>query len=366
MPLQKKRITTSGLAALLLAASAGAAGAQEAPPVVFKANALEVAIGGRVQTQFNTTSVEEEPATEWLMRRVRLEAKVKINDLVSGKVQPDFGGDRLSLKDAYVQLSFSPAFQVLAGKAHRPFSLLEQTSSTRILPIERGAEIRGITALDEYGLVNGLDYSDRDVGLQVLGAPEDAPLGFTYQAGVFEGPLGGGAAGGEDTWQVAARATVSPAEKLRIGGAWSSRHFARVRDVGDPEVKRGSAYEVDVEYGSFSRGLHLLGEVAFGDLDPFHGSDFRGAQGWLGYRTGPLSGSLAGLEPVLRLSWGSVDHDPAAAGYDVDQGGLLVTPGVTFWLGGLSRVMLNYDVWSPRADGADTERSFKAMFQVAF
>ena len=39
---------------------------------------------------------------------------------------------------------------------------------------------------------------------------------------------------------------------------------------------------------------------------------------------------------------------------------------IYFWLGGLSRVMLNYDVWSPRAGGADTEHSFKAMFQVAF
>lgn len=347
------------LSLVLFSLPAAAQQAVEGPKVTTKA--AEVQVGGRVQTQFNTTSVDEEPTTDWRMRRVRLEAKVKVNDVVSGKIQPEFAGSRISLKDAYLLLTFSPGVQVLAGKAHRPFSLLEQTSSTRILPVERGAAIRGVTALDQYNLVNGLDYSDRDVGLQVMGAPEGAPLGLAYAAGVFEGPLGAGV-GPEDSYQLAARATVRPLERVQLGAGWSSRDFAVLRTGFDPELERGNAFEVDFEYGSFSPGLHVMGEVSWGDFDPFTGRDFFGAQSWVGYRTGRISEAVASLEPVFRASYGAVEDGAIVE----DLGGVLLTPGVTVWLGGLNRVMLNYDVWLPREEGAETASSFKAMFQLAF
>jgi hypothetical protein len=350
------------LGTVLLAAPLAA---QEAPPAgpVLKTGAAEIQIGGRVQTQFNTTSVESEPTSEFLLRRVRLEATVKINDVVSGKVQPDFAGNRVSLKDAYLKLDFAPALQLLAGQAYRPFSLLEQTSSTRILPIERGLEIRGLDAVDEYELVHGLAYSDRDIGVQVMGAPAGAPLGLTYQAGVFRGPLQG-AVGAEDSRQYAARLTVRPAERLRVGAAWSSRDFARPEAaVPDAfELRRGHAFEVDVEYGAFAPGVHLLAEAAWGDRDPFTGAKFSGAQAWLGYRTPALGEAISGVEPLLRVSHGRTRGGEPGTPRD---GGTLLTPGVNLYLGGLNRLMLNYDAWLPR-EGGGSEGSFKAMFQLAF
>lgn len=358
------RWSAACLPALLLALPAPAVRAQqtvEGPKL--KSGVETIQVGGRVQTQFNTTSVEGEPDTELFLRRVRLEVEVKVNDRVSGAIQPEFAGDRVSLKDVYLKLSFSPALQLLAGKAYKPFSLLEQTSSKRILPIERGAEIRGTTALDEYALVHDLKYSDRDVGVQVMGAPGGAPLGFAYAAGVFQGPLHQ-RVGGQDSYQYAARATVAPVDELRVGLGWSSRHFARgVPGGADPEVERGDAFEVDVEYGAFDPGVHFLGEVTWGEFDPFTGRDFLGAQGWLGYRTGRISPALFAVEPVFRASYGEVTTDAPG---DVDLGGVLLTPGVTFWLGGSNRFMLNYDVWLPNAEAADTQRSFKAMFQLGF
>lgn len=353
-----------GRSLLLLAAGMGSlgvlsAGAQQTMEgLKFKVNAAEIAIGGRVQTQFNTTSVEEEPGSTLFLRRVRLEAKVEVNEIVSGKVQPDFAGDRVSLKDAYLQLDFAPGFQVLAGKAHRPFGLLEQTSSTRILPIERGAEIRGVDALEEYELIHGLKYSDRDVGVQLIGAPEGAPLGFAYAAGVFQGPLGAGV-GGEATRQFAARATVEPVDELTLGAGWSNRTFANEIADGVFDLERGNAFEVDLEYGSFDPGLHLLGEVAFGDFNPFTGDEFLGAQAWVGYRTEPV-GVLSTIEPIVRASYGSVDRDVLLG---EELGGTLLTPGINLYFGGLNRLMLNYDVWLPGGQ-EDTESSFKAMFQL--
>lgn len=348
--------------ALALAAHAPAAAQVEPAGPVVKINAAQIEIGGRVHTQFNTTSVDEVQPSDLLLRRVRLEATVRVNDLITGRVQPDFAGDRVSVKDAWLRLDFAPGLQLLAGKAHKPFSLLEQTSSNRILPIERGLAIRGLrNGFDEFALVSGLKYSDRDVGLQVLGKPAGAPLGFAYQAGAFAGPLND-KVGAQDSYQFAARASVSPVRNVRLGTAWSSRDFARPLGADqDPELQRGHAFQLDAELGTFAPGFHFLGEVVRGDFDPFAGADFTGAQGWLAYRTRPLGSRVTHVEPVLRASWARVEDD--AAGREL--GGLLLTPGVNVYFTPLNRVMFNYDVWNPRDDG-ETARSFKAQFQLAF
>jgi len=360
------RLTRTGVLLALLAAVPQVARSQEAEKEAPRPRRIveEIRLGGRIQTQFNTTTVDGEPESELFVRRARLELAVKVNDLVSGVIQPEVAGDRLQFKDAYVKLSFSPGVQFLGGKAYRPFSLLEQTSSKRILPVERGADIRGISPLDEYEIIHGLGYSDRDVGLQLMGTPKGGPLGFSYAAGVFRGPLSG-EDGLRGSYQFAARGTVRPAEKLRLGVGWSSRDFAPA-DSGAYEsraLERGDAFEVDVEYGAFEPGFHLLGEVAFGDYDPFADRGFVGAQAWLGYRTRPLSRIVTGLEPVFRASWGSVDGHPG-----VDLGslndGALFTPGFNVYFGPLNRVMVNYDFWRAREGGS--QGSFKVQVQTAF
>ncbi|HET7274710.1 MAG TPA: porin [Longimicrobiaceae bacterium] len=327
-----------------------------------RAQAPEIEISGRVQTIFNTTTADSEPRAEWLLRRVRLEAEVTVNDLISGKVQPDFAGGELSLKDAYLKLAFTPAFEVLVGRAHRPFSLLELTSSKRMPPIERGAAIRGVGALEEYELVHGLDYSDRDVGLQVMGAPAGAPLGFEYAVGVFGGPLQG-EVGNANTYQLAGRATVQPTEMLKFGLGISNRDFHEVGPgVDETDLTRGNAVEMDLEYGSFGPGFHLLAEVATGELDPARGDDFLGAQTWLAYRHELDNTVVSTIEPTMRVSYGDADLHPTVT---TASGGTLLTPGLNLYLGGLNRVMVNYDVWLPAEDG-DAEGSFKAMFQLVF
>ncbi|HEX2187320.1 MAG TPA: porin [Longimicrobiaceae bacterium] len=348
--------------ALLLLA--GAAGAQEAPPVLFRANALEVSVGGRVQTQLNTTSVDTEPFSEIVLRRVRLEAAVKVNEVVSAKIQPEYAGSRVTVKDAWVRFSLDPALSLVAGQANRPFGIVTPTSSTRILPIERGVRIRGLPgAADQHNLVAELGYADRDVGLQLTGEPEGAPLGFSYAAGVFNGPARGEARE-LNTYQLAARAAVRPLAPLRLGASWSRRDFA-LPAGGSPdalEVERGHAWALDAEWGRYGPGLHLLGELSLGDLDPATGAEFVGAQGWLAYRTGAVGRALTGVEPLLRVSHGEVD---GASDRLAVTGGTLLTPGINLYLGPLNRVMLNYDLWTPDGGGG-REGSFRAQFQAAF
>lgn len=353
------KLTKVGSGWLIIAASMLAAGAVDGQSsTVIRVNAAEIQVGGRVQTQFNTTSVEGEPDGEFLMRRVRFETAVRMNRVVNGRLQADFAGDRASVKDAYLKLDFSPAVQLLAGKALRPFGLIQQTSSTRILPIERGLAIRGVDGRDQAEILRTLGYSDRDIGLQVMGAPAGAPLGLGYAAAVTAGPLAG-RTGETDSYQYTARATVRPADGVTIGGSWSSRAFAEETSDDVFELARGNAFEIDAEIGSFAPGLHLIGELAFGDLAPFEDEEFLGAQAWLAYRTGRIDDVLSAIEPIFRASY---SRGATEAG---DVGGVLLTPGVNLHLGGLNRVMFNFDHWSPHG-GGDAEGSFKTQFQLAF
>lgn len=362
MPSRRTRVLAVTSACLL----AVPVHAQQGPsPVVVKSGAVEIQIGGRVQTQFSTSTVDTVPATDLELRRLRLELLVKLNDVVSGRLQPDFApGNRVVMKDAWMRITLDPAFSILAGQAHRPFSPIPITSSTRILPIERGVRIRGLTgAFDEYNLVSELGYSERDVGLQVLGAPKRAPLGLTYQAGFFNGPARARARD-RNTYQLAARVTATPVKNLRIGTAWSSLDFVRTSTTpgGTVDVRRGNAYEVDVEYGAYDRpGVHVVAETTYGDFQPFTGARFFGAQGWLAYRTPELRGKIKAVEPLMRASYGDANVNDRPVG---NPGGLLLTPGVNLYLGGLSRVMFNWDFWNPLE--GESHNSFKTQFQVAF
>lgn len=351
------RIVRLSILILILLLPLPVSAQQPITPPVFKMSALELSFGGRVQTQLNTSSMDGEAPSQLLIRRARLEVDVKLNDWVSATINPDFAGDRISLKDAYVNLAFSPAVGLRVGSMHRPFGIFDLTSSKRMPVIERGLRIRGLDAADAYALTSGIEYGDRDIGAMIGGAPAAAPWGMTYSAGVFQGPLHG-EVGPQDSYQFAARTTVSPVEGVRLGGAWSSRDFSA--EVGEaPELRRGHAFEVDLEYGAFAPGLHLIAELSTGDLDPFTGSRFRGAHAWLAYRTMPLAPRISALEPVFRISHSDVD-DRA-----VVPGGTLLTPGINLYFTPLTRAMLNYDVWLGD-DAAPDAQSLKLMVQVAF
>jgi hypothetical protein len=353
---------SSGLLTLMLVVSLPFAALAQNPnpgtPLRF--SGVELSVGGRLQTQFATTSVDTVPPSELFIRRARLEVGIRVNEWVSGTIHPDFGEDKVELKDAYLRLALSPGFAIMAGKAYRPFGLIEQTTSKRILPIERGLRIAGLVAADEYALTSGLDYSNRDIGIQVRGESEGSSMHVNYGIGVFRGPLHG-EVGNRSSYQFAARVTVRPVAAVRFGIGWSSRDFTD--GVGaNPELERGNAFEVDLEYGSFDPGFHLLAEVSRGDLDPFSDAMFWGAHTWLAYRTGQLSRAVSAIEPVFRASYSETESDTGAA---VIPGGTLLTPGINIYFGPLNRIMLNYDHWLG-ADGSGDASSFKTMFQLAF
>lgn len=326
-------------------------------------SSARITFGGRVQTIFNTTSVDDEPATQTELRRVRLEANLQMGRVVQGRLQPEFAGSRVMLKDAYVRLNLAPALQLWAGQAHRPFGVVSPSSTTRILPMEKGLRIRGVSdAWDEYNLLLNLGYSDRDVGLQLRGEPRNAPLGLSYAAGFFNGPARA-LAPEENTWQGVARVVLRPANGVAVGGSWSRIDFVRTEDDIVFEPRAGTAWAADVELGSDRGGPHLVAEVTTGDFDPFVDATFWGAQTWLGWRFGRVSSTIAAVEPLVRVSHGDIDPGDTSVPSE-DTGGTLVTPGVNFWLGGLNRFAINVELWNPAT--GQSVHAVKALFQVAF
>ncbi|MBW3655076.1 MAG: OprO/OprP family phosphate-selective porin, partial [Gemmatimonadetes bacterium] len=99
-------IRTFAIALVLSLASAPAAAQGFTIP---GPDSSRLTFNGRVQTQFNTSSEDDVPQAETALRRVRLEATLQLNRMISGKISPEFAGSRVSLRDAYVRFALDPA-----------------------------------------------------------------------------------------------------------------------------------------------------------------------------------------------------------------------------------------------------------------
>lgn len=353
---------TLGAAAALLAILVTDTAAQ----ITVNSKATEITLTGRVHLQWNSTSVDGELSNEFLIRRARFTAEVDINDWISGKVQPDFGDGGISLKDAYLRLSFDPAFRTTIGQFKRPFDLFELTSSTQILVVERAGGVRGVDACSGPGgvcsysrLTEKLGYSDRDIGVMVDGSFGE---GWKYMASVTNG-TGGNGEEENDTKSYSGRLGFEPLPDLAVAaqvgvhdyidgsGATSSNEYAL-------------AFGGDVEWGDFDSGLHLQAGVTAGDnwLNLDAGGDpttFVTAQGIVTYKV-PVQNSriLQAVEPVGRISWADPDTDASS------DDGILFTPGIVLFFSGRNKFAVNVDIWAP-SEG-DTEFSIKAQSYLHF
>lgn len=374
-----------GIAAALLIMAA-------LPRVAFaqriEAGDLVLRFSGRVQTQFNTTSVDDDEIgkpiawSTFETRRIRFGVDVAYGDWLTARIEPDFALGDLDLKDAWVNWAFDPAFQVRFGQFKKPFSRVELISSSQIIPIERGVRIRGLDDLgrsiiapdgtpiyaeldgdpvfgDEYTLLDDLGYLGRDLGAAIHGG-FGGRLGYTI--GVFngEGSDRRDVAGGKS---IAGRLVFEPfaSAPLSIAAGVSHRE-TRIDSYGGLEREvGGTAYEIDAEWGAFrSPGPHILLEGSVGDSFVIPEMWFAAAQAWLSYFHPRGAGRVEGLEPLVRLSWADPD-----TGRDGDHG-LLLTPGFNLYFTGRNRIMVNWDVFFSGLGGVDTEHAFRVQGQVYF
>jgi len=175
------RAVRATVAAVILGALPGGATAQ----VAVSSQAETIKLTGRAHTQFDHSSVDTEPATTFLLRRARIVAEIKVNDFVSGKVEPEYGRGSVILRDAYLRLTFGPSFRWTIGQFKRPFDAFQLRSSTQILTVEREGNIRGVDTCAGVGgicsfsrLTSKLEFSERDIGIMVDGRIGCVCVGF--------------------------------------------------------------------------------------------------------------------------------------------------------------------------------------------
>ena len=347
---------------------------------------------GRIQSQFNTTSVAEAellaagadvnpiPASTFEIRRLRFGAELEYQKWLTGKLELEYGMARLQMRDVYVNFGFDPRLNLRIGQFKKPFSLLQLHSSSMWPLIERGVRIRGLDALMELQneSAGGPDLLGSFQGDAVL--PEEQELlevfgyqnfelgaalhgrfgAFGYSAGVFNGNGSDRAAETSDK-SYAARVTYQlPIQvPVTLGSGLSHREY-RVSGAPGVQTADGTAYEFDIEIGAFRRaGLHLLGEVAFG-TNLGADDDFLGSQAVLAYFQ-PIEGQrIDGIELAARASYGDPQRDLD------DDSAWLFTPGVNLYFGGRNRLMLNWDFFDPSAQRFTSENALRAQAQLYF
>ncbi len=330
--------------------------------VEVRSRAIQINLTGRLHAQFNHTSVAGEPGSEFLIRRARFTADVRINDFVSGRVQPDYGEGEITLKDAYVRLAFTPAFRATVGQFKRPFDIFELTSSTQILVVERAGGVRGVDTCSGPGgicsfsrFTEKLQYSDRDIGVLIDGQLPSAPVGYAVSVTNGTGANTADENGGKSyTGRLSVEATDGIVLAANVG----------LHDYLDgASTETAVAFGGDLEIGDFNEGLHVQAGFVSGDnwqnLGASGPSTFMSAQGIVTFKV-PVQDNrfVAAVEPVGRVSWGDPDTDVS------DDEGLLFTPGFVVHFVGRNKIGINADIWSPSA--GDSEFSLKVQTYLHF
>ena len=330
-------------------------GGSTAQVAVIEEGPIQISLTGRLQTQVNTSSADSVYST-FEHRRARVGVDLLIDEWIEGRVEANFAHG-LRLEDAWMNLAFHPAFQFQVGQFKKPFSRIELTSSSRIVPIEYGLRIRGLAQIAEHHLLladNG--YLGRELGAQVHG--EIGPVG--YAAGVFNGS-GQSARDVNDAKSLAGRLTYQPFDApFEIGAGASWRDAALTDALGQSYTEQGLAVEVDVAWGGFRRpGLSFVAEAMqaenFQFEDPMIGA--QAVASWFQ----PLAASrVEGVEPLLRASFGDPSTKMEATS------GVLLTPGINLYFHGRNRLMLNWDYFMPESDALETEHAIRGQLQLYF
>jgi hypothetical protein len=316
---------------------------------------IRISLTGRLQTQLNTSTADSVYST-FEHRRARLGADLAIDEWIEGRIEYNFAAQRL--EDGWMNLALDPMLELQVGQFKKPFSRLELTSSSRIVPIEYGLRIRGLDASAEhYLLLEENVYLGRELGAQIHGT-----IGMLgYAVGIFNGSDQNNR-DHNDAKSFAGRFNLKPFESapFELGAGASWRDVELVDTLDERFTEEGLAVEIDALWGGFRRpGLTLVAEVMqaenFATEDPMVGA--QGIVSWFQ----PLDGGrVEGVEPLFRASYGDPTTELG------DDSGILLTPGINVYFHGRNRLMLNFDYYMPEAEVLDPEHSIRGQLQLYF
>jgi hypothetical protein len=352
-----------------------------------------VRVAGRVQVQYRASAGDSTTTFNtgavnngFEVRRLRIQTDVRFGDNVNLVIQPSFEMGALRMRDAFMRVGLSPRFGVALGQEKSPFQRYELTSSNNLPSIERGVRIlrlSGREGLNDLLATNG--YASHDLG---------AFVDWTASGNRFAVKLGVQNGSRESTADVNSaksffgRATATLTTNaddqpmLQVGASLAARDRAICSTCTGTiayypdSSKTTTAFGIDLEWGGFRPGLHVIADFATGDNVPganrvttgrntanlrtaadsalrtFMGFSLVGA-----YRitTGGADSRLVKLlEPAVRVDYLDPDTDTG------DNEGLLITPALNIYFGNTVVLRAGFDIYR-YTDAAGTSRSAQEL-----
>jgi hypothetical protein len=191
-----------------------------------------------------------------------------------------------------------------------------------------------------------LELSPPDIGV-ILGGGDRAKR-ITYAVSVMNG-AGSNVPDENGAKSFSGRLVISPAPDVHLAANVAAHDYV---SVATGATEYASAAGGDLEIGNFHRGFHLQAGFVAGDnwRNPVAGESttFVTGQAIVTYKFRlPPSPYAEALEPLVRVSVGN----PSTA--TSQDGGLLLTPGVVWYITGRNKLAANVDVWQPQQGAAE-------------
>lgn len=397
------RRTLTGLA---LAACAAAADLAAQTPNIRVAGRIQShfsAVAGDSSSNFNPSGTVR---SAFEIRRLRIQADVRIGETVNMVLQPSFEMGSLRMRDAYLRVQLArtatSGIGLTMGQEKKPLNRYELTSSNTLPSIERGARLRGFSgAAAQNNLLEAEGYLAHDLGasLDWYGMSNRAAVKLGWYNGSGESAVdvnNGKTLVARGTYTVMANADHVP--QLRVGASLISRDRAIAAAAtgtafAPDSSRRTSAFGLEAEWGDFRPGFHVIADFATGDALAAGSHCQSGAAAIncrvdVGRNTGNVrpgapdsafttfrslhvvaawrwqpedpdgTRRIKIIEPALRVDL--TDPNTGAA----DDGGLLITPAVNVHWSQTTVMRVGLDIYRYN-DATNTARSVRA-FRVSW
>ncbi len=372
-----------------------------------------IRVAGRLQAQYRFAGGDSVPggaftsaavSSGFEIRRLRIQADVRFGDNMTMVIQPSFEMGALRMRDAYLRVGFTPQLGLTVGQEKSPFQRYELNSSNNLLSIERGVRILGLTGregLNDILVNNG--YTSHDLGAFVDYVATDNR--FTVKLGMSNGsrestPDVNDAKSffGRATGTVLSNADNQPVLQIGASFAVRDRAVCATNCPAPPGTttaanttwyadssKRTTAFGLDLEWGGFRPGLHVIADFATGDNVPsarrinagsFNRGNVRNTadSNVVTFRALHLVGAYrivtAGSDArIIKLIEPALRVDATDPNTDVNgDGGVLITPVLNVYFGATVVLRAGLDVYRYKdAGGANRDaHEFKISWQANF
>ena len=338
-------------AGVLGLALAGGVAAQDNPP-----GGRGVTVGGRLHLRYATSPAEGERG-DFRVLRARARLDVRPSDLVELRLQPELARGGVALEDAYLRLSLTPGFLLSLGQFKRASTSFRLASTADVPIVDRDGGIEGAGSCPGVGsvcsfsrLAENLSFDGRDTGLRLEGTLGG---GVSYMATLTSGE-GIDVPDLNDVGSISGRLAYRRGA-ITVGGFAALHDYPSTMPEDEDATAYAQAWGVDVEVGGWREGFHLLAGLVHGvNWKAGPGARFTAVQGLATHYLPLGAPGLAGVEPMLRVSWAD------AGGGTGDGRGTLFTPGLTAYISGRNGLVANLDIYSPAGTGP-TAWSLKFM-----